>query len=112
VTEADKVEQHQLVQDEIYRYLSQTATYTNANYIFSDTGRTNTNGADTVVLPFKYADESYSVSVSPTLYAMVGVVVLSTDSFVVATVYPDFTASANLARENQLYRYIVIGSIE
>lgn len=65
VTEPDKVEQHQLVQEEIYTHLDNIydslSLFTTAFYPQFDTDTIGALGAETVYLPRKYASTDYQV---------------------------------------------------
>ena len=84
VTEPQDLRQHWNVQDEIFRYLSSHSAFDQANFPYSDTGRTNAAGYDTIYLPFKFADLDYFPTVTPTTVSLVAAAALSDSSFVVA----------------------------
>lgn len=105
VTEVEKLEQHQMVQDEIYRHLSQNDTYLRQNFTWSGIGSTNANGLDTIYLPFKFSNTDYFVSMISSTVSLIGSVTLSDSSFSVVM----YSSAGAHAVD---YRYIVIGSIE
>lgn len=83
VTEPDKVYQHQVVQQEIFSYLSQLKDYQDANYRQTGSAATPASGWDTVYLATKYSNASYFVGVQPTTISMIAAAALSDSSFVV-----------------------------
>lgn len=67
VTEPDKVEQHRLVQEEIFRILSMNGAFTYRHfpqYRVDTIGSSGIDNVETIYLPIKYENSSYSVQLT------------------------------------------------
>ncbi len=61
VTEPDKVEQHRLVQEEIFRILSETGAFTYRHFPQYGVDTVGALGQETIYLPTKYENTDYCV---------------------------------------------------